>query len=828
MAMTMVWPGTERTLEFEIVKTAEQHEITQWARELYSDLPQGACVCLDGKIVFLNTAGARLLAGGGDGTNSEIVGRTLSDFMILPDRRLSDADGDTREFRSEIPLTVTRADGSKANCMAAISHPSVLNETGTLVFLREAGANTSPVHDTPHESKLDGILDAVADGIVILGSDGRITEINSAIGKTFGYSLGDLVEKPLSFLVPTWDHEKHGERVLAGLFDESGMPKGHRFCELEGRRENGTRFPLEMMLSGLLRDQRPYVIGVIRDISTRRKIENELRMAASIIETSPEGILVTDADFRIVSVNPAYVEICGFEKNQVIGRRPGFINALESQGKADEFRQAVKHQGIWRGEIWSARRDGTKIAERISVTTIGDGNGDGTLNHAILISDITQRKQDEEKILYQAYYDQLTGLPNRTLFADRLEQSLAATGRRGKKVGLMFIDLDGFKLINDTLGHEMGDVLLKETAERLLKCVRRADTIARMGGDEFTAVLPDIKDEYDLTTIAKRILSSLVKPFDLEGQESYVSASIGIAVAPDDGADSATLIKSADTAMYRAKDAGKATFQYYIPELNEEVEAQAALKNGLSAALERREFHLLYMPKLDVVTGRITGVEALMRWESPTLGLVSPARFIPVLEEMRVVGEIGEWVLEEACWQWRNWQALGHDNLNLSINISARQLQIGGFENALRRVHRETGVPLERIELEINEKTLLSDRGNLVDSLRALREMEVSISMDDFGTGYAPLVYLKQLPIDRIKLDRSFIKDLTHDQGVAQLVKTIIAMAHALNRKVVAVGVETEEQMEILRKFRCNEVQGYYVSRPVPGDEILDALSGKT
>lgn len=814
-------------MDFEKNTAEAPLDLQLWVRSLFAEFPQMVCLCRNGEIAYVNPAGEQLLAGLIEGGGSGLVGRPLKEFLRQDDIPLLDHLLRDPAASSNGKLTFLRHDGSTIPSEVSLSRGDPLESGQLLLFARPIPGEKEAPFGGYAESYLEGILNAVADGIVTLRPTGEIKDVNTSICTIFGYDRDQLIGQPLQFLVPglTSDFSEKLKALLRGETQSNGAGTG--FWELDGRRESGTKFPLEIRISGLVQDDGAYGIGVIRDVGARRKIENELRRAASIIETSPDGIIVTDADFRIIDVNPAFSLMTGFEKNQVVGRRPGFINVLETEKRIEELEHALRDHGLWRGELWSTRHDGEKFAERISVTTITDENGKVT-NHAILTADITQRKQDEERILYQAYYDQLTDLPNRTLFADRLEQALAATGRRGKKVGLMFIDLDGFKLINDTLGHELGDVLLRETAHRLNLCVRKADTIARMGGDEFTAVLPDIKDEYDLTTIAKRILTSLIKPFDLDGHESYVSASIGIAVAPDDGADSATLIKNADTAMYRAKEAGKATFQYFIPELNKEVEAQAALKNGLAAALERREFHLLYMPKLDVVTGRITGVEALMRWENPNLGLVSPARFIPVLEEMRVVGEIGEWVLEEACWQWRNWQAQGHDNLALSVNISARQLQMGGFDKALRRVHRETGVPLEKIELEVTEKTLLSDRGGLSEILSELREMEVSVSMDDFGTGYAPLVYLKQLPIDRIKLDRSFIKDLTSDPGVAQLVKTIIAMAHALNRKVVAVGVETEEQMEMLRSFRCNEVQGYLVSRPVPGDEIIAALDGKT
>jgi len=396
--------------------------------------------------------------------------------------------------------------------------------------------------------------------------------------------------------------------------------------------------------------------------------------------------------------------------------------------------------------------------------------------------------------------------------------------RARHKLGLMFIDLDGFKLVNDTLGHDKGDDLLREAAVRISSCTRNGDTVARLGGDEFTVIMPNLHDAKDAPLVAQRILDALAKPFDLDGTESFISGSIGITIFPGDASDANNLLKNADAAMYRAKDLGKANFQFFTSDLNEEVAERLTIKNGLIKALERDEFKVFYQPKVTLSTGQVDSVEALMRWDNPDLGMVSPARFIPVLEETGMVVEFGEWAIREACKQHRTWIDAGLPPIRIAVNLSARQLREISFVSVLQKVLHEAGVGPEGIEIEITESMIMSDTDSAIAALTELHGLGVRVAMDDFGTGYSSLSYLRKFPIDTIKIDGSFVADISTSADDAEIVRTIISMGQTLNKTIVAEGVETEEQLQLLRNFKCDQVQGYLFSRPVPGNELTEFI----
>ena len=394
--------------------------------------------------------------------------------------------------------------------------------------------------------------------------------------------------------------------------------------------------------------------------------------------------------------------------------------------------------------------------------------------------------------------------------------------RTGNKLALMFLDLDGFKLVNDTLGHNVGDLLLRETSRRLKGCIRDTDTVARLGGDEFTGIMPSVTDPRKVPVVAQRVLDPLSEAFVLEGYKTFVSCSIGITIFPDDADDANELLKNADSAMYRAKDQGKANYQFYTSDFNEEVKERLVLKNGLVRAKERGELSLHYQPKLDLRSGLITGVEALMRWNSSELGSVPPVKFIPVLEETGMVVDVGEWAIRPACRQHIAWRDMGLPPICVAVNLSARQLREHNFVSIVRQILKETGVGPENLEIEITESMLMSDTANVVTALGKLHDMGICIAMDDFGTGYSSLSYLKKFPIDTIKIDRFFIADLETDVEAVEIIKAIITMGQSLNSKIVAEGVETKEQISILKKYQCDEIQGYVFSRPMPGDSMAE------
>jgi len=431
-----------------------------------------------------------------------------------------------------------------------------------------------------------------------------------------------------------------------------------------------------------------------------------------------------------------------------------------------------------------------------------------------------------ESLRVQATHDPLTGLPNRLLFSDRLTQRLAQSRRQKMPLAVMYLDLDRFKIINDTLGHNFGDLLLQGVAERLMTCLRETDTLARMGGDEFTIILTDIMTAEDATSVAKKVLDVLSEPFFLGGREFFITASIGISIFPSDGADVETLVKNADTAMYRAKEQGRNNYYLYTEALNSAAMEWMTLDNSLRKALERREFLVYYQPRVEIRTGQTLGTEALIRWQHPEFGLVSPAHFIPLAEETGLIVPISEWVIQTACAQNKAWQNTGIHPMSVSVNISARQFQQEELVSTVKQALAQSGLAPHYLDLELTESTLMQDPDSAVEILLELKSMGVQISIDDFGTGYSSLSYLKRFPIDAVKIDRSFVRDITTNPDDAAIAGAVVAMAHSLKLKVIAEGVETLEQLEFLRGLKCDEMQGYFITPPVPAEQLIQTVEG--
>jgi diguanylate cyclase (GGDEF)-like protein/PAS domain S-box-containing protein len=552
---------------------------------------------------------------------------------------------------------------------------------------------------------------------------------------------------------------------------------------------------------------------------TRLSRRNDL--SAKVFETTSEGIMVLGPDLRITAINPAFSEITGWSSADLVGRKPPQLVGPGDDAKAALVMfESARTSGRWQGEQWSRRKNGDRYAERLGISTVTDDNN-AVLQYVVVFSDITQRKLDEECIRRQATYDALTGLPNRALFLDRLGQAVHQAERNGQMVGLMFIDLDGFKLVNDTLGHDMGDLLLQEAGRRLSLCLRSGDTVARLGGDEFTVLMPNLGTYRNAPQVAARILDSLKQPFELAGKEAFVSGSIGITVFPDDAGDAATMLKNADAAMYRAKDHGKANFQFFTRDMNAAVEERLAIKNGLLKALDRDELTLYFQPKLELASRTIVGVEALLRWQAADLGMVSPAKFIPVMEESGLIGRVGEWAIDAACRQYRAWQDAMMPGLpRIAINLSVKQLRTPGFVELVEHALDRTGISAEALEFEITEGMVMNDADNAVAVLKRLSAMGIRLAMDDFGTGYSSLSVIKRFPVDSIKIDRTFIADIASDPDSYEIIRTIISMGHSLRRRIVAEGVETVEQVAMLERLGCDEIQGYVLAPPMPAHEL--------
>ena len=591
-------------------------------------------------------------------------------------------------------------------------------------------------------------------------------------------------------------------------------------------RADGRKIPIELRLVLVWDDQERFegILGVGRDISQQRRAEKDLRMAATVFEHSTSAILITDPAGYIVQANEAFSRVSGYAVADVLDQLPSLLTVDEHQDAHLRYVLKQLHQrGTWEGEVWLKRRNGEHYPAWVGITAVLDDEGD-LASYVCFFTDISERKASEQRIHRLAYYDALTHLPNRTLFQDRLHTALQQAERQKAWVVLMFLDLDRFKPINDSLGHAAGDRMLKDMAERLLDCVHEDDTVARMGGDEFTLLLqPKATRELALNRaihVAEQILASLVRPFVLENREFFVTASIGIALSPQDGNELSQLMKNADTAMYHAKERGKNNFQFYQADMNASALERLELESDLRHALEQNEFVLYYQPQFSGDGKRLTGAEALLRWRHPRRGLVPPGDFIPVLEELGLVVDVGDWVITEACRQLRTWHQAKVRVPKVSVNISARQFSDGQLGTRIANILRSTGLPPACLELELTESILMREVSEAMQILDGLKNLGLSIAVDDFGTGYSSLNYLKQFPIDVLKIDRTFVDGLPSGEQDAQIARAIIAMAHSLNLAVIAEGVETHEQLDFLREHGCDEVQGYLFGRPMPANRF--------
>lgn len=565
------------------------------------------------------------------------------------------------------------------------------------------------------------------------------------------------------------------------------------------------------------------MFGTVQDITENRKATEELHLAANVFESSIEGIVITDPEGRIEKVNRAFSEITGYAEEEVLGENPRLLKSErhDSAFFAEMWRSIIE-EGKWQGEVWNRRKNGEVYPQWLTINAIRDAKR--RLTHYVgVFHDMTAIKLHEERLRYQAHHDALTALPNRVLFRERLGLAMGHAQRQQSMLALLFLDLDNFKRINDSLGHTVGDLLLKEVAVRLKHCVRERDTVARHGGDEFIVLLEGVEQAEDAVHAARRITEAIAPPFVFQEHELYLSASIGIAYYPEDGADHETLIRNADTAMYRAKEEGRNTYQIFTPSMSQRVSDWLAVENSLRKALEQREFVIHYQPKIDLVSGRIVGAEALVRWKNAQGQLISPREFIPLAEDTGLVVGIGEWVMGQACRDAKAWFDLGF-RLPVSVNLSPRQFRQDDLVDTVAAILKQSGLPTDCLAFEITESTVMDNEQKALAVLGRMREMGISLSVDDFGTGYSSLYYLKHLPIDELKIDRRFIRDLPGHEDDCAITATIITMAKSLKLKVVAEGVEESGQLLFLRERGCDQMQGYLFSQPVPYDELLAML----
>jgi len=583
----------------------------------------------------------------------------------------------------------------------------------------------------------------------------------------------------------------------------------------------GRSLPVEVSVARTVWEGDNADLFSVRDVSERRNAEAQMRKLSRAVEATADAVMITDANGVIEYVNPSVERMTGYGRAELLGQTPRVVMSGKHGGQFFEKLWAAVSQGKVFSDVFvNKRKDGTLYYQEQSIAPVRDASGQ-IVNYVATGRDISERMMAHERLQYLAHHDLLTGLPNRVLFLDRLEQGLARARWHSRLVAVLFLDLDGFKHINDSLGHDIGDRLLVEVAQRLRGCVREGDTVARFGGDEFVLLLDDVATDVDISALAEKTLVSMRQPLVFSGHDLHLSASIGVSFYPNDGDDVLTMLKNADIAMYRAKESGKNNFQFFSAEMGTRAFERISLESQLRRALERDQFVLFYQPIIDLQSGHVVATEALLRWQHPESGLVFPGEFIPLLEETGLIESVGKWILRAAALQGMKWLKEGvSPNTRVAVNISRRQLSAPDFVQSVQDVLRETGLPPIMLELEITESMLMQNVDAGIATLHKLRGLGVRLSIDDFGTGYSSLSTLKRFPVQTLKIDQSFIHDVVSDRGDAAIVRAAISIAQGLEMDVIAEGVTRADQVDALRAMGCGEVQGYFFGMPARAEQL--------
>jgi diguanylate cyclase (GGDEF)-like protein/PAS domain S-box-containing protein len=695
---------------------------------------------------------------------------------------------------SHVPLVRVKTRSGDTLEVAAASMPMTGSEASAVALWipRESSGLDA--------ARLRALFEHAPDGVVVVDERGRVVEANTAMEHLLGCDPGELTQRSLSDFM---------DLPLAA----TGNPFGTTSAEtLMLRRRDGGPVTARLTTTSIGEHR---TVGFFRDITGARRNELERRLFSRVFESSGEAILITNEHNGIIAVNEAFSHITGYAIEEVLGKNPSLLSSgRHDKGFYEGLWDSLKSQGSWRGELWNRRKSGEVYCEWTTINAIRDGAGTVT-NFVAVFADITAVKDSQAQVTYLAQHDHLTGLPNRALLRDRLAQATGGAQRSGKQVALMMVDLDGFKSINGSMGPYEGDTLLMEIAYRLKDAVREGDTVARMGGDEFAIVLTSLDNAAECLTVVGKVRAAIAEPLTVGGQEMSLTASIGIAIYPQDGDTANVLLSHADSAMYTAKEAGRDTSRFFTEAMNSRTLDRMVLANGLGKALERGEFKLQFQPQRPIVGKGLLGVEALLRWHHPELGLVPPDRFIHIAEETGAIRSIGAWVLREAAVRAKAWK------IPVSVNLSVVQLQDPEFFARVTGVLEETGVSPGLLEFEVTESVVMKDPVATAALLTRLKGLGVHLAMDDFGTGYSSLAQLKRLPLDRLKIDRAFVRDVLSDSADQAVVQAVIAMGHALRLRIIAEGVETQEQRVMLAGFGCDEVQGFLTGYP-SDPEVID------
>jgi diguanylate cyclase (GGDEF)-like protein/PAS domain S-box-containing protein len=785
------------------------------ANEIINTLGDVLFVCdRDGRIQFVNSATVTVLGYGTD----EMTGKPIDDLMV---RSESDELGDTLRRRSirNSEYEFRAKSGDTVELTLTVSPVTLHGEAaGAVIIGRDLRARKRAESDTRRALRLlESTLQSTADGILVVGEGGKILSYNQR--------FADMWRIPKDVL-ESHDDPKAIAHVLEQLADPAdfvrtvenvyAQPEAESFDHLEFK--DGRRF--ERYSIGRYIEEMPVRVWSFRDVTARFAAEAALRDSEVryrlLFEQNAAGVCVTTFDGAIIDCNSTFARMLGSARANLIHRNMGEL--YERRVERDELAQMLRDSPTLNGvEIELRRNDGGHVWVLQNLSLVSTGESE--FIHGTLV-DISDRKRAEEQIEYHAYHDVLTRLPNRRLFTDRLALSITRSKRSGRALAVLFIDLDHFKTVNDTLGHTAGDELLLEMSQRLRSCIREDDTVARLGGDEFTIILSDLRYPEDAVQVAQKILESAELPLAIGGMNIELSASIGIALYPVDGHDVETLLRNADSAMYRAKESGRNNYQLCTAEMKTRALERLSLESRLRKAIQNDQLLLMYQPQVNMATGRITGAEALVRWNDPDRGIIEPMSFIPTAEESRLIIPLGEWVLNAACREARLWQDRGLANLRMAVNLSARQFQQNDLVEMVRRAISDVGIEPAAIELEITETTAMQNAELTIDILRALCDAGVSIAIDDFGSGYSSLAYLRRFPINAVKIDRSFIGGVATNEGDDAIVSAVIAIARSLKLRVIAEGVETAEQFAFLQRRQCDEAQGFFFSPPMTSDSF--------
>ncbi|WP_345994000.1 PAS domain S-box protein [Sulfurimonas sp. HSL-1716] len=665
------------------------------------------------------------------------------------------------------------------------------------------------------------ILESTLDGYIMIDLSGTILDVNTAYCNLVGYTKKELVSKKIDQLVLS----KTKKEIKSDI--KSIVQNGHGRFEIVHAHKDGHVIDMDVKVGILHEEDKTYMIAFVRDISEQKEKERQLLQSSTAFENLAEGIIITDAASRIITVNPAFTEITGYEKEEVIGKDTKILRS----GKHDykfykNIWDTLIKTGKWQGEIWNKRKNGQNYPEWLSISCIKNEKGE-TINYIAVFADISKIKKTEDELRFLAHYDALTHLPNRLLLNERLEHSLERSHRKNESIAVLYLDIDRFKEINDSLGHPYGDLLLKKVSKKISELLRDEDTVARVSGDEFVMVIEDLNSPNDAAIVAQKILVLLNSPVFLKEHEVTITASIGIAISPMDGEDAVTLLKNADTALYRAKELGRNSFEFFSADMASSSFDLLYLHSALHNALNKEEFLVYYQPQYEMKTGKILGAEALVRWNSPEMGLVSPIRFIPLAEDTGLIVPLGEWILRQACFQMKKWLDEGRPLQYIAVNVSGRQLAHNNIIETIKKALQDADLDPKYIEIEITESVIMKDE-LYIDLLNSLKEIGIRLSIDDFGTGYSSLSRLKHLPIDKLKIDQSFVSGIPFDKDDMNITQAIIGLAKSLNLDVIAEGVETKEQADFLIKEGCKKVQGYLYSLPLTASELEKWMNENT